>query len=220
MLDEFPHCGEDSAVVGCCGQNEFSVTEGIFNALVGVFPCKVGNCDFGTAFCFQDFSQLFSDGFCMAVNRSIENTNALAFYAVRSPDIVEADSFFCFISVQNRAVKGTNMLNLARLSFFEGCGGIGSKFSHDSEVVAASFTRPAFRVFNIICAEFTESVCREENFVGRFIREQNFRPVNIRGCNKIEGMFSKLQFCTFSHDDLLVCKIFAKHRFHHYESHF
>ena len=86
--------------------------------------------------------------------------------------------------------------DIKRSSFFQHSLHLGPVLSDNTEIVAAGFACPAFRILHVKRAEFAESVRAEQNFLRRFIGHEYFRPVHHRREDKGQGMTSERQCLT------------------------
>ena len=82
MLDKLAHKRKDICVIGCRSKHYSAIAERILHRLRHVAARKVVNNNFGATFFFKLVSKQLHSLFCMTVNGSIGNHNAVAFNAV------------------------------------------------------------------------------------------------------------------------------------------
>ena len=68
--------------------------------------------------------------------------------------------------------------------FFQDVLHLHAIFSDDVDVVASCFAHPVFAEFSGK-SECAERIGGEQNLFGFFVAEQNFGPVDHRGCDKL-----------------------------------
>ena len=127
----------------------------------------------------------------MPVNRRIGDKYAFIFRPVTAPDII----FINIISQilrQHRPVQGKNLLNIKSCRLFKQRLYLCAVFADNIDIIAACFAIPF--VLNVKRAEFSESICRKQDFFFFLIRNHNFRPMYHRSHNKRQRMAAQRQF--------------------------
>ena len=156
MFDECLHEWEDIAVVCCCSQNEFAVTESDFHSYGHIITGKVCDCNLraskGSQFICKELNGFLS----IAVNRCISDDNAFALNTIAGPCSVKI-KIVAEMFLEDRTVKCTDCLNVKTGCLLQECLSLYALFADDTEIVTAGFTCPVF--FDIKGTELAEGIC-------------------------------------------------------------
>ena len=213
VFDKRFHKRENIAVVRRCRQHELSVSERVLDRFRHIASRKVENGHFHTLvfkFRFEHIHRFFG----VTVNRRIRDDDAVAFHAVRRPYVVKIE-IIRNVFKKPRTVQRTNDFDIERRRFFQNRLHLRAVFSDNAEIISSCLARPVF--VGVECAELSESVCREQNFVKVVVSHDDFGPMNHGSGDKRQVVFSERQNVAFFHHDLSVLKIRAEIVFHHLE---
>ena len=156
MRDERMHEGEDFGVVRRGREHELAVLEGGFDGFGHVVAGEIEHLDVA-AFGFQLLDQQL-DGFLgMSVDGRVGDGDAGGLDAVGGPCVVEVQ-IVAKILREDGAVRRADDGDVKLRGLLEERLDLRAVFADDADVVAAGFAGPAFGIFDVVGAEFAETV--------------------------------------------------------------
>ena len=152
---------------------------------------------------FEKIGQLFASLFCMSVDRSAGNKDAILFGRIRAPFIIEV-KIAAQIVRKDRSVKRTDRFNIQSGQFLQRILYLHTIFAYDICIIPACLAHPVIVVIDR--TEFSERVGREQELFFRNIRHHDFRPVDHRSHEELQCIFADRQRLRFLDYDLAFCK--------------
>ena len=214
MVNKLLHKGEQFCIVGCGGQHQLIVAEGILHSLCHILSGKVGDNHFGTALFSALFCQQFHCLLGVAVYRSIGDHDTLALRGIGRPCVIQIQ-IIAQILLQHRAMEGADHSNIQAGSLLQQGLHLCAILAHDADIVAPCLASPLF--LYIQRAELTKTVCREQHFVLNIVCHDYFRPVYHGRRHKGQHMFAQRKGVPLLYNDTAIGIVRAEELLHHHK---
>ena len=208
------HKGENLRVVGGGCQDQLPVAERVLNGFGHVAPRQVVHRHLRASLLLQLFRQQLHSLLRVAVYGSIADNDAFAFHAVGRPGLVKVE--ICVeILRQHRSVQRTDRFDFQCGCPFQQGLYLGAVLPDDAEIISSCLAGPPFRILRVQRAELAERVRGKQHLVRAVIGHNDFRPVNHRGRDELQGMGAQFQRIALTGHNPLFGEIIPVEVLHH-----